>query len=141
MNVTKTPDEIKKGLRDGPEYHVHRGEAYLSYTKLINFRQKLSDALAYILQLETKNHQLLTKAQQLESTISQVSKALCGKENATAEEIIEAFSQVKRERDAAVESIRDSSHCCDFCKHNKWGCTSHAEPDGSCFEWRGAKEE
>ena len=142
MNVIKTPDEIKKGLRDGPEYHVHRGEAYLSYTKLINFRQKLSDALAYILQLETKNHQLLTKAQQLESTISQVSKALCGKENATAEEIIEAFSQVKRERDAAVKVVKATPYSCEYCKHNKsGGCYSNPLPYAECFECRGVKEE
>ena len=55
----------------------------------------MADALAYIQQLETENHQLLTKAQQLESTISQVSKALCGKENATLKELLQAADQLK----------------------------------------------
>lgn len=77
------------------------------------------DALAYIQQLEAANIELLTNVKQLE----------------------EKCHLLELERDAAVESIRNSSHCCDFCKHNKWGCTSHAEPDGSCFEWRGVKEE
>lgn len=43
----------------------------------------------------TNEYRLLTKAQQLESTISQVSKALCGKENATLKELLQAADQLK----------------------------------------------
>ena len=48
----KTPDEIKKGLEDGVPYHVHKGEAYLGYIALAGTQHKMSDALAYIQQLE-----------------------------------------------------------------------------------------
>lgn len=97
----------------------------------------------------------LEHIQQLEASYSQVSKALCGKENATLDEILQAISQVKselaavkRERDAAVKDI---ARACGYCKwyeitHN--GCT----PDHDCknengclnisgtntgWEWRG----
>ena len=49
--------------------------------------------------------QLMEEAQehyrQLEASYSQVSKALCNKENATLDEILEAITQVKAERDDA----------------------------------------
>lgn len=52
----------------------------------------------------------------MESTYGQVGKALCGKENATAEEIIAAFDQVKRERDALILYAKDDGRC-GSCKH------------------------
>ena len=81
------------------------------------------------------------QAASLESTTSQVSKALCGKENATAEEIIAAFDQVKRERDAAVKVVKATPYSCEYCKHNKsGGCYSNPLPYAECFEYRGVKE-
>ena len=120
----KTPEEIKRGLKLCS--HEGHGEEIIcehcpydsnSCAVLICTRRLSADALAYIQQLETENHQLLTKAQQLESTISavginyqcswnqlsvqlestisQVSKALCGKENATLKELLQAADQLK----------------------------------------------
>lgn len=70
----------------------------------------------------------LVRIHMLESTYSQVSKALCGKENATLDELLQAASQVKsrlaqveRERAAAVavmaEAAKDGG-VCTGCKHN-----------------------
>ena len=79
----KTPDEIKKGL----EMHYTAGRCKeCPYTtdsafKKTCFQLVAADALAYI--------------QQLESSYNQVSKALCGKENATTDELLRAVSQVK----------------------------------------------
>ena len=98
----KTPEEIKKGLTLCS--HEGHGEEIIcehcpydsnSCAVLICTRRLSADALTFIQQLETENHQLLTKAQQLESTISQVSKALCGKENATLKELLQAADQLK----------------------------------------------
>ena len=98
----KTSEEIKRGLKLCS--HEGHGEEIIcehcpydsnSCAVLICTRRLSADALAYIQQLETENHQLLTKAQQLESTISQVSKALCGKENATLKELLQAADQLK----------------------------------------------
>lgn len=121
----KKPDEIKKGLRDGPEYHVHRGEACLAYTKLINFRQKLQDALDYIQQLEAANAELLNLCKQLE----------------------ENCHQLERERDAAVADMVYIANrgwdVCGRCKHDPGHgakCKSLDETK-DCFEWRGVKEE
>lgn len=61
---------------------------------------------------------LLQAAEQCqESTYGQVSKALCGKENASPDELLKAvdqlksrLAQVERERDAAVRAISDAKH-------------------------------
>lgn len=65
----------------------------------------------------------------------QVSKALCGKENATLEELLHVASQVKAklalavlQRDAAV---RDISRACEFCKHHETSFNG-ATPDHDC---------
>lgn len=83
----KSPDEIKKGAEcctvlfpDDCVGCPYNGSGLICensdcLTKLIK------DQLAYI--------------QRLESTASQVSKALCGKDSATLEELLQAASQVK----------------------------------------------
>lgn len=110
----KTSEEIKRGLKLCS--HEGHGEEIIcehcpydsnSCAVLICTRRLSADALAYIQQLETENHQLLTKAQQLESTISQVSKALCGKEKATLKELLQAADQLKdRAHTIEAEPVR-----------------------------------
>lgn len=92
-------------------------------------------------ELETERHQLLTNDKQLESTISQVSKALCGKENATLEELLQAVDQLKRERDAAVKDC--ACFPCETCAERENGDNcSWCTVDNGCrsgYVWRGAK--
>ena len=90
----KTPEEIKRGLECCRVTVGCKNCPYNTGEFGCQLRNR-DDALAYIQQLETENHQLLTKAQQLESTISQVSKALCGKEKATLKELLQAADQLK----------------------------------------------
>ena len=84
------------------------------------------------------------------TSYSQISKALCGKENATFEELFEAASQVKsrldqveRERDAAISDLRHAADC-DTCKHQilngGWYVSNNCMDcsHGSSYEWRGA---
>lgn len=134
----KTPEEIKKGLECCPGQYSSIGCGKCPYS--IDGRycgrngdQPMKDALVYI--------------QQLEASCSQVSKALCGKENATLEEVLQAVRQVKaeleavrRERDAARLDMKRS---CNICKHA--AKSFQDEPCNVCaidtryllFEWRG----
>lgn len=86
----------------------------------------------------------LESIEQLESTVSQVSKALCGKENATLDELLQAvdqlksrLAQVERERDAAVEDFTQfviyGEHECRLCRHYEEVCLD------CTWEWRGVK--
>ena len=77
----KTPYEIKKGL----ECCTEENGRCLECPYPIGYKcaaEPMKDALAYI--------------QRLESTYSQVSKALCGKENATLDELLQAVDQLKK---------------------------------------------
>ena len=51
--------------------------------------------------------------------------------------------QLERERDAAVEQMKNGYCCCHFCKHHRSpvGCEKEPMLDRSCFEWRGVKED
>lgn len=101
--LRKTPDETKKGLECCKLSECER----CPYNPYVYCgKAKNGDDLAYI--------------QWLESTYSQVSKALCGKENATLDEVLQSvdqlksrLAQVERERDAALNALRD---VCGFCK-------------------------
>lgn len=99
-------------------------------------------------------HELVQYTEQLESTISQVSKALCGKKNATQDELLKAVNQLKtrlaqveRERDAAVESLFGE---CEECVWNQTmtgnciGCVHNETafmPGIDNWQWRGVCEE
>ena len=77
-----------------------------------------------------------------------VSKALCGKENATAEEIICGIRSSKRERDALLEGLKRADLGCEYCKHCNSGVELDADkcPCNKCrnnshWEWAGIKED
>ena len=92
----------------------------------------------------------LVRIHKLESTYSQVSKALCGKKNATLNEVLTAVNQLKsrlaqveRERDAAVRDLEEltgrvsSFHLdCDYCKDKDKPVCRKCE-----WKWRGVCEE
>lgn len=152
----KTPDEIKKGLAEKIpiHYHLPNPEPRLNPLELMELQHLHGSALAYI--------------QQLESTVGQVSKALCDKENATTDELLQAASQLKsrlaqveRERDAAVavmaEAAKDGGVCIG-CKHStglddaceaadfdcnecKVPCMCRTCEANSNYEWLGVCEE
>ena len=133
----KTIHEVKKGLECClGQYSASCGKCpYSNDGKDCgrNGVQIMKDALVYI--------------QTLESNYSQVSKALCGKENATLEEVLQAVSQVKAEfalavlqRDAAAADAAIGTSC-NTCLHAK----NHplTNPCMACghyhnfWEWRG----
>lgn len=93
----KEPDKIKHGLMCligcccGQECETCFSNVYTKKEQLL--KQPIHDAYAYI--------------QQLESTIGQVSKALCGKENATLDEVLQAVRQVKADASRKDDTIRN----------------------------------
>ena len=153
----KTPEEIKRGLEgcgglDGDCENC----PYDEQTIYCNDRL-MRDALAYIQQLEDavdKTTQLMQSAtevikrnqEQLESTYSQVKKSLCGKENVSWIEVLEAvdqlksrLAQVERERDAAVADLKLYAGC-KVCKHGDFKFTSECMDcsyDNNNWQWRG----
>ena len=88
------------------------------------------------------------KTKQLETSYSQVSKSLCGKENATLEEILQEVDQVKsrlaqaeRERDAAVEDLAVIKFCA-LCEEDENTQEYGSDRCHSCvnkcnWKWRG----
>lgn len=84
---------------------------------------------------------------QLESTVSQVSKALCGKENATLDELLHAADQFKsrlaqaeRERDALMHDVSKCRRC-ETCAKKRIPIHKCPHFDGGtqypCWQWRG----
>ena len=161
----KTPEEIKKGLEVCTAQEDCVGCPYTDGDAFFCDRLR-KDAFAYIQQLEDaidKTTQLMQSAtevikknqEQLESTYSQVKKALCGKENVSWVEVLEAADQLKsrlaqaeRERDAAVADLSDR---CLYCKNaarklEEPPCADCMQPKNGIlfaprvrthFEWRG----
>ena len=123
--MNKTPDEIKKGLECCMNDSFLCKEECPYFNSLSNgvdcAVKKNADALAYIQQLETERHQLLTKCERLE----------------------EKCRQLERERDAAVKDISMGSRCTACRKFFKNG--GDCSGGGYClplrFEWRGVKED
>ena len=136
----KTPEEIRKGLDDCmPRWNekkltVRCDDCAYKGNGLWCRNMLFKDASTYI--------------QQLESTVSQVSKALCGKENATLDELLQAVDQLKSrlaqaemERDAAVRDLNCNWKCAickkftrpvDKCPHYRECGLSYM-----FWEWRG----
>ena len=137
----KTPEEIKKGLEvcatlDGDCENC----PYDDGMQIMCVDRLRKDALSYIVQLELY--------------VSQVSKALCGKESATICEVLNAVSQLKsslaqgeRERDAAVRDMENYAGYGAICKHFDGDCPHVVEgcplwpSDCDSYEWRGVCEE
>ena len=94
----------------------------------------------------------LISIRQFESTYGQVSKALCGKENATLDELLQAVDQLKsrlaqaeRKRDAAIRDLNCNWKCA-ICKKFTRPVTKcpHYRECGLSYmfwEWRGVCEE
>lgn len=166
----KTPEEIKKGLecktrlRPGSttvcDCQCYECDVYVpGYPN----GELWCDALAYIQQLEDaidKTTQLMQSAtevikknqEQLESTYSQVKKALCGKENVSWVEVLEAADQLKsrlaqteRERDALHYDLAYMPNACDVCVHGVQDDNDCGElfghNNGCEFKWRGVCQE
>ena len=122
--MSKSPEEIKN-------FETKKELAYVAFGKVSyeGCHKIAAKALAYI--------------QQLESNDSQVQKALQDNGFQTLEELLQAFSQVKRERDAAIrDCARFPCYTCkerengDFCPQCRTTGTFRI-----LHEWRGPCEE
>lgn len=114
MELSKTPEEIKKGLKCAVDKKCVGKECLYFNEEYACIRMAQIDALALIQQLEAQNSELLEKVKQLE-----------------------------RERDAAIHDVAYAKRC-RLCKHGQRGfiprdCFSCAGK--SNFEWRGPCKE
>lgn len=124
--MSKRPEEIKN-------FETKKELAYVAFGKVSyeGCHKIAAKALAYI--------------QQLESNDSQVKKALQDYGFGSLEELLQAYSQVKRERDAAVFDIKrivriKLKKVCLLCANrNKPICNQCEGLD--VFEWRGVPKE
>jgi hypothetical protein len=138
----KTPEEIKEDLAawgTGVRIDIGCGEFVPPCPEYmlngVRSADVCRDALAYIQQLEQI-------ALHWQSSMDQVQKALQENGFQTLEELLQAYSQVKRERDAAVEDLR-AGHRCFVCKkffHNGGRCSGGRYCVPLVFEWRGVQE-
>lgn len=145
--MSKSPEEIKKGLEAPIGIHYHDDpEPRLTPRVLAELIWLHDDAIALI--------------QQLEANDSQVKKALQDNGFGSLEEFLQAFSQVKAERDALEKELAKSADSCCVCKNKypdsvtespcaaaNYDCsTCEAECScrgcylGSRFAWRGLPE-
>lgn len=160
--MSKTPEEIKKGL----ELCVNANSCNYPCDECPYEKEEegcksmMEDAFALIQQLEIRNGAIEKSLDEvfvlndkqasiirsLNSNNSQARKALQDNGFGSLEELLQAFSQVKRERDAAVKILTDIVHITEWfgdidicaackkdnCKECRW-CNEG-------FEWRGVPE-
>lgn len=104
------------------------------------------DVQAYIQQLEEQNAELVRKTEQLQSSMDQVQEALWDNGFGSLEELLQAYSQVQRERDAAVKILTDVVHInewlgdIDICSACKKDNCKKCRRCNEGFEWRGVPE-
>lgn len=140
----KTPEEVKKGLEcciaaacmECPYYPRECDEGVME-----------KDAKSYIKQLEEQNAELVRKTEQLQSSMDQVQEALWDNGFGSLEELLQAYSQAKRERDALLEDLADHCGSKTLCKKYEDGTCPHGYDCtlylSNCedYEWRGVPEQ
>lgn len=169
--MTKTPNEIKKGLeccRTG-DFGRHSNCPY-NITEPNCMQRMLADALAYIQQLEADNaqqarcienltdklnaaHDETAKLQTETGKYEEAANKCCYESQCNAElnhmealckRLKDENEQLQTERDAAVEALKKGD-VCEACKH--FGTLMDEEPCAWCsrlhsnFEWRGVQKE
>ena len=129
----KTPEKIKLGLRLCTLQTADcKGCPYLHEGSLC--RERLAtDLMGYTCEIE--------------STVSQVKKALSDNGFLSLQAFLQSYNQVKAERDAA---IKDIPRACGYCKHYVHSKTHLCRSKKPCanisgintaWEWRGVREE
>ena len=118
----------------------------MGYTALAETLHKMSDALAYIQQLEAANAELLTKVEQLELDKTR----LLEEGHELRIDMIGKIKQLERERDAMVADIPRACGYCKWFEINRGGNMTECHNPNGCrnisgvntgLEWRGVKEE
>lgn len=147
--MTRTPDEIKKGLAYCVEPYCP-GEKCPYWNAESCAQDKTYDALAYIRQLEATVSEkekvvaeLLKKVEQLQADRDALQRGMIA--------ATEILNELQAERDAAVACVPKT---CKYCKHdgtlNAWGeseCELDSVFPSGClngntrWEWRGVQKE
>ena len=129
----KTPVEIKAQIdevMDEASWAMGGGDAHDLLDALDKTYASLADALALIQQLERERDEARNDLDTL---------------NYANTELHSAYEAMKRERDAAVEQLTETSNEIGSCK----GCVHYTNPgykcylweaNENCYEWRGVQE-
>ena len=140
--MTKTPDEIKKGLECCSEDGCKKCPYWEDCNMADGFSELAGDALAFIQQLQDDLQLEKKRTDALAMELAVLKNAKKQLED-HLREATKKVKQLEAERDAAVESMRSDPHCCYHCVNmTKRGiCQSEPRADGHCFEWRGVQKE
>ena len=123
--MTKTPDEIKKGLEEEIPVHYHiDGEPRLTPRLLMDMQWLHKDALALIQQLEKDKYDLL-------------------EERELNDYLRDRVKQLEAERDAAVAGLKSNCTCpeCKYFSDDIQDPCRGCKPTASKFEWRGVQKD
>ena len=132
--MTKTPDEIKKGLECcAASYADCHKEC--PYKLDCDGSQILKDALALIQQLEADKQQL----EGLLAHMNQLRDAAAGR----ALKMEERVHQLEAERDAAVDGLKSNCTCpeCKYFSDDIQDPCRGCKPTASKFEWLGVQKD
>lgn len=137
--MTRTPDEIKKGLEEELPVHYHiDGEPRLTPRQYMELQWLHKDALALVQQLETDKQQL----EGLLNHMNQLRDAAAGR----ALKMEERVHHLEAERDELIWAEGD---LCRICKYDEkdpaespcYTCKRINRGDDYGYEWRGVQKE
>ena len=142
MEMTRTPDEIKKGLECCSNVNFVCNEECPYYKSLSEGEdcclKKNADALALIQQLQAENAEKDVRIQQLEKRVihlealNQSNLTTITMQERTRARLQERISQLEAERDALMHWAKGR---CDTCAH-KDDCVKHdPDPEGYVMRW------
>lgn len=140
--MTRTPDEIKKGLAAPIPVHYHTDfEPRLTKRAMYDLEAMHADTLALIQQLETKNAEKAEKIRVLEERAHQLNLLNLG--------LLLEKAQLEAERDALLKEMRVCIFCdrdvpdaCPIvCEHCELDCPCKDCVDSNKWQRRGVQKE
>lgn len=134
--MTKTHDEIKKGLEEEIPVHYHiDGEPRLTPRLLMDMQWLHKDALALIQQFEAELEDMTARYK--------IADDCAKKKGEMNEKLYAELAAVKAERDAAVDGLKSNCTCpeCKYFSDDIQDPCRGCKPTDSQFEWRGVQKE
>ena len=147
--MTKTPDDIKKGLECCMDHDGTCEDCPYVDGECRAFEQLAADALALIQQLQAENADQAVRIQQLEKRVihlealNQSNLSVITMQERTRDKLQEQISQLEAERDAAVDGLKSNCTCpeCKYFSDDIQEPCRGCKPNDSKFEWRGVQKE
>ena len=149
--MTKTPDEIKKGLECCQEDECFGERENCPYTADPNLCVGVmcGDALALIQQLQAENAEQAERIQQLEAELSDAKNNhqhtidIAERQKDQIDKLKKVIVRLNAERDAAVAGLKSNCVCpeCKYFSDDIQEPCRGCKPNDSKFEWRGVQKD